>query len=56
MLDSTFVDENASVQSTLYKMLQRVITENTIVNSVSYALPNEHYIPVDNGHALFEHR
>ncbi|KAF9544079.1 hypothetical protein CPC08DRAFT_716586 [Agrocybe pediades] len=57
MLDSTFVvDENASVQSTLYKIPQCVITENANVNSVSYALSNEHYIPVDNGHALFEHR
>ncbi|KAF4609710.1 hypothetical protein D9613_011984 [Agrocybe pediades] len=49
MLDCTFVvDESAaSVQSTLYKMPQRVITENANVNNVSYALPDERDIPVD---------
>jgi len=34
-------------QATLYKMAQRIIAENASVNSVSYALPNKHYVPVD---------
>ncbi|KAF8149115.1 uricase [Crassisporium funariophilum] len=41
------VDNSASVQATLYKMAQRVISENASVQSVSYSLPNKHYIPVD---------
>ncbi|KAF5327821.1 hypothetical protein D9619_005076 [Psilocybe cf. subviscida] len=41
------VDESASVQATLYKMAQRIIDENAGVNSVSYSLPNKHYVPVD---------
>ncbi|KAJ4471195.1 hypothetical protein C8R41DRAFT_969163 [Lentinula lateritia] len=40
-------DESASVQATLYKMGQRIIAENAGVQSVSYALPNKHYIPVN---------
>ena len=28
-------------------MGQRIIAENAHVNSVSYALPNKHYVPVD---------
>lgn len=40
-------DESASVQATLYKMGQRLITENDHISSVRYSLPNKHYIPVD---------
>ncbi|PFH47995.1 hypothetical protein AMATHDRAFT_76942 [Amanita thiersii Skay4041] len=40
-------DESASVQATLYKMAQRVVAENTGVKSVTYRLPNKHYVPVD---------
>ncbi|KAF5373387.1 hypothetical protein D9757_009764 [Collybiopsis confluens] len=40
-------DESASVQATLYKMGQRIIEENAGVQTVSYELPNKHYIPVD---------
>ncbi|KAH9955445.1 uricase [Russula compacta] len=40
-------DESASVQATLYKTAQRVLAENAGVESVRYALPNKHYIPVD---------
>ncbi|KAJ4490977.1 hypothetical protein J3R30DRAFT_3278744 [Lentinula aciculospora] len=40
-------DESASVQATLYKMGQKIIAENAGVQTVSYALPNKHYIPVD---------
>jgi hypothetical protein len=35
------------MQATLYKMAQRVILENEHVSSVTYTLPNRHYIPVD---------
>ncbi|KAH7929235.1 uricase [Leucogyrophana mollusca] len=41
------LDESASVQATLYKMAQRVIAENADVQTVTYNLPNKHYIPVD---------
>jgi len=41
------VDESASVQATLYKMASRIIAENAHVQSVSYKLPNKHYVPVD---------
>ncbi|KAG6816916.1 hypothetical protein H0H93_007632 [Arthromyces matolae] len=40
-------DDSASVQATLYKMAQLVLAQNTSVQSVTYALPNKHYIPVD---------
>ncbi|KAH7884873.1 hypothetical protein F5I97DRAFT_1812868 [Phlebopus sp. FC_14] len=46
-LDIFATDESASVQATLYKMAQRVIGENAGVESVTYKLPNKHYIPVD---------
>ncbi len=35
------------LQATLYKMGEHIITENTQVQTVSYSLPNKHYIPVD---------
>ncbi|EIW52188.1 uricase [Trametes versicolor FP-101664 SS1] len=41
------LDESASVQATLYKMAQRMITEQQHVLSVTYKLPNKHYVPVD---------
>lgn len=40
-------DESASVQATLYKMAQRIIAENAHIQTVTYTLPNKHYIPVD---------
>lgn len=40
-------DESASVQATLYKMAQKVIAENAHIASVTYTLPNKHYIAVD---------
>jgi len=40
-------DESASVQATLYKMGCEIIRKNGSVGSVSYKLPNKHYIPVD---------
>ncbi|KAJ3504433.1 hypothetical protein NLJ89_g7936 [Agrocybe chaxingu] len=46
-LETFAVDESASVQATLYKMGERIIAENGSVISVSYSLPNKHYVPVD---------
>ena len=34
-------------QATLYKMAQRLLTEDEHVQTVTYSLPNKHYIPVD---------
>ncbi|KAI0350730.1 uricase [Trametes cingulata] len=41
------LDESASVQATLYKMAQRIVAEQPHVQSVTYTLPNKHYVPVD---------
>ncbi|KAI0664326.1 uricase [Cubamyces menziesii] len=41
------IDESASVQATLYKMAQRIVAEHAHVQSVTYNLPNKHYVPVD---------
>ncbi|KAG0705795.1 hypothetical protein DFH29DRAFT_904847 [Suillus ampliporus] len=46
-LDIFALDASASVQATLFKMGQRVIAENAGVESVTYKLPNKHYIPID---------
>jgi urate oxidase len=35
------------MQATLYKMAQRLISENAHLDSVTYTLPNKHYLPVD---------
>ena len=35
------------MQATLYKMAQLIIAQNEGIQSVTYALPNKHYIPVD---------
>ncbi|KAG6830229.1 hypothetical protein H0H92_001669 [Tricholoma furcatifolium] len=40
-------DDSASVQATLYKMAQLVLSQNSGVDAVTYSLPNKHYIPVD---------
>ncbi|KAI6035730.1 uricase [Pisolithus marmoratus] len=46
-LDVFVVDESKSVQATLFKMAQKVLSENDDLETVTYALPNKHYIPVD---------
>ncbi|KAJ7628786.1 hypothetical protein FB45DRAFT_44334 [Roridomyces roridus] len=46
-LDIFASDNSASVQATLYRMASTIVAQNPGVNSVSYALPNKHYIPVD---------
>jgi len=48
-LDLFALDESASVQATLYKMAQQIIKDNSTVGSVTYKLPNKHYIPVNLG-------
>ncbi|KAJ7851828.1 hypothetical protein B0H14DRAFT_3451138 [Mycena olivaceomarginata] len=48
---NTFASDNsASVQATLYRMARLIIVQNTHVQTVSYALPNKHYIPIDMGY------
>ncbi|KAJ6453519.1 hypothetical protein C8R45DRAFT_1192710 [Mycena sanguinolenta] len=48
---NTFVSDNsASVQATLYRMARLILAQNAVVQSVLYALPNKHYIPVDMGY------
>ncbi|KAJ7599295.1 hypothetical protein C8J56DRAFT_916356 [Mycena floridula] len=46
-LETFATDDSASVQATLYKMAQLVVFQNAHVQSVTYSLPNKHYIPVD---------
>lgn len=40
-------DDSASVQATLFKMSKLIISQNPGINTVSYSLPNKHYVPVD---------
>lgn len=40
-------DESASVQATLYNTAQAVLTHCPVVESISYSLPNKHYIPIN---------
>jgi urate oxidase len=37
-------------QATLFRMARLIIAQNAHVQTVSYALPNKHYIPVDMGY------
>ena len=37
----------ARIQATLHKMGQRIIAENPHITSLTYKLPNVHYVPVD---------
>ncbi|KNF00622.1 urate oxidase [Puccinia striiformis f. sp. tritici PST-78] len=46
-LETFATDESASVQATLYKMCQLILTAHPEIVSVSYNLPNKHYIPID---------
>ncbi|KAJ7084498.1 uricase [Mycena crocata] len=46
-LDTFATDESASVQATLYRMARLILGQAAGVQTVSYALPNKHYIPVD---------
>lgn len=44
----------AYFQATLFIMAQRIIADNKSVQSVSYRLPNKHYIPVNLAHVGLE--
>ncbi|THU91377.1 uricase [Dendrothele bispora CBS 962.96] len=46
-LETFATDDSASVQATLYKMAQQIIADNSGIQSVTYTLPNKHYVPVD---------
>ncbi|KAJ7193074.1 hypothetical protein GGX14DRAFT_479075 [Mycena pura] len=47
----TFASDNSdSVQATLFRMARLVLAQNAHVQTVAYALPNKHYIPVDMGY------
>ncbi|EPQ53893.1 uricase [Gloeophyllum trabeum ATCC 11539] len=46
-LDVFATDESESVQATLYKMAQTLLNEDQYINTVTYKLPNKHYVPVD---------
>ncbi|KAF7373852.1 Uricase [Mycena sanguinolenta] len=49
-LDTFVSDNSASVQATLYRMACLILAQNAGVQSVSYSLPNKHYLPVDMGY------
>ncbi|KAJ7110683.1 hypothetical protein C8R44DRAFT_262145 [Mycena epipterygia] len=46
-LDTFASDNSASVQATLFRMARLILAQNAGVQTVAYALPNKHYIPVD---------
>jgi len=46
-LDVFATDDSASVQATLFKMAAQILAEYAKVETVSYRLPNKHYLPVD---------
>jgi len=48
------LDESASVQATMYKMCEEIIGKNPTVESVTYRLPNKHYIPVNLSYMKLE--
>lgn len=49
-LDVFATDESASVQATLYKMGEQIIEDHEAIGSVTYKLPNKHYVPIDMGY------
>ncbi|KAF7343911.1 Uricase [Mycena venus] len=49
-LETFATDNSASVQATLYRMARLILAQHAHVQTVSYALPNKHYIPVDMGY------
>ena len=40
-------DESASVQNTMYKMCDQILSVAPLVNAVDYSLPNKHYFEID---------
>ncbi|KAF9053931.1 uricase [Hymenopellis radicata] len=49
-------DESASVQATLYIMAQKILEQCPPLKSISYALPNKHYVPVDMDYLGLENK
>lgn len=47
LLEMRSIELTLGCQATLYKMGQRLIAENEYISTVTYSLPNKHYIPVD---------
>ncbi|BFZ60387.1 hypothetical protein YB2330_001423 [Saitoella coloradoensis] len=42
-------DDSASVQATMYKMCEDILTHCPGIEEVTYALPNKHYVAIDLG-------
>lgn len=45
-------DNSASVQNTMYKMASEILGVEPLLNSVSYSLPNKHYLELGKSHVL----
>lgn len=41
------LENSASVQATMYNMSERILKEGPLLDTVSYALPNKHYLELD---------
>ncbi|KAF4306804.1 hypothetical protein SLS57_003171 [Botryosphaeria dothidea] len=46
-LDTFAKDNSASVQNTMYKMSDQILSAAPLVETVSYSLPNKHYFEID---------
>ncbi|KAK9471372.1 uncharacterized protein V1510DRAFT_426810 [Dipodascopsis tothii] len=46
-LDTFATHESASVQATLFKTAQDILSQTTDITEISYALPNKHYFEID---------
>ena len=44
-------DDSASVQATMYKMAQEILSKNVDLTQISYVLPNKHYFMIPMGRA-----
>ncbi|KAL8843001.1 MAG: hypothetical protein Q9176_002304 [Flavoplaca citrina] len=46
-LETFAKDESASVQNTMYKMCEQILSAVPMVKAVDYSLPNKHYFEID---------
>ncbi|KAL9639587.1 MAG: hypothetical protein Q9204_001034 [Flavoplaca sp. TL-2023a] len=46
-LETFAKDESASVQNTMYKMCEQILSAVPMVKTVDYSLPNKHYFEID---------
>ncbi|KAL8659256.1 MAG: hypothetical protein Q9226_000526 [Calogaya cf. arnoldii] len=46
-IETFAIDESASVQNTMYKMCEQILTAVPMVKAVDYSLPNKHYFEID---------